>query len=251
MAPFAPAEAGDSLRSFVAVPFRLQTYRNLCYLALAFPLGFCYVVFLSVGVSLGLGLLVLVVGVPILLTVVAVALGLAGLERRLAGLLLGVEFGPRLAPEGRRRDRLKAVVADAGTWGALAYLPVRFAVGVASFVVVMNTLVTGVALLFVPLYYDAPGLYVGVVTDRPVELHPALYFGWNRLLVGVETVVTLDAWRVSTLGEALVVAVAGVVVCLFGLHLLNGLARVNGWLAKRLLGRSYDPLTALAGRTTE
>lgn len=96
-----------------------------------------------------------------------------------------------------------------------------------------------------------PGLYVGVVTDRPVEFHPALYLGWDRLLVGVETVVTLDAWRVDTAGEAAAVAAVGVGVCLVGLHLLNWLARANGWLAEQLLDGTYGPLAAVRPRAVD
>ncbi|MFC6976157.1 hypothetical protein ACFQL1_18055 [Halomicroarcula sp. GCM10025709] len=42
-------------RRFVGAPVRLQTYRNLLYLLLAFPAGFVYVFVVSFGVSLGLG----------------------------------------------------------------------------------------------------------------------------------------------------------------------------------------------------
>ncbi|ESP90044.1 sensor domain-containing protein [Candidatus Halobonum tyrrellensis] len=245
------AEAGGHALSFIAVPFRPQTYRNLLYLSLAFPLGFVYVLFVSLGVSFGLALAVVVVGIPLLALVLAVTLGVAGVERRLTAALLGVEFTPRPRPAGGFFDRLRAVVTDLSTWAALLYLPARFAFGVASFVLVMNTLVTGVALLFVPFYYDQPGLYVGVVSDRPVEFHPALYLGWDRLLVGVETVVTLDAWRVDTAGEAAAVAAVGVGVCLVGLHLLNWLARANGWLAERLLGGTYGPLAAVRHRPAD
>lgn len=247
--PRSPSDAGGGLRSFLAVPFRPQTYRNLLYLALAFPLGIAYVVFLSVGVPLGLALTFVVVGVPLLALVVAVSLGLAGLERRLTQLLLGVEFASRPDLDGDFLARLRALATDRGTWGALVYLPARFLFGLVSFVLVMNTLVTGVALLFVPFYYDQPGLYVGVVTDRPVELHPALYVGWDRLLVGIETVVTLDAWRVDALSEALAVAAVGVAVCLVGLHLLNWLARANARVAEWLIGRTHGPLAAVRGRS--
>jgi hypothetical protein len=72
-----------------------------------------------------------------------------------------------------------------------------------------------------------------------VELHPALYVGWNKLLVGFEAVVSLGYWRVRTLGEALVVALVGILVCLVGLNVTNGLARLAGWLTERLLDGGY------------
>ncbi|MFC7095939.1 sensor domain-containing protein [Halobaculum marinum] len=230
------------LRSFLASPFRRQTYLNLLYLSLAVPLGFAYFLLLAIGVPLGLGLVFVVIGIPVLALLVAVSLGLADVERRLTSALLGVDIEHRrpASPDESWRERLTEVVTDRGTWTALVYLPSKFLLGLASFTVITSTLTTGVSLLLVPLYYDQPGLYVGVVTDRPVELHPALYFGWNRLLVGYETVFRLEAWRVTTLGEALIVAGFGVLVILVGFQLLNWLARLSGWYARVMLGGTYD-----------
>lgn len=232
-------------RSFLAVPLRPQTYLNLLYLSLAFPLGIAYLVFLSVGVSLGVGLAFVVVGIPILALVVSVALGLAGVERHLAALLLGVELKPAARLEGDSTvERVTALATDRGTWTTLVYLPSKFVLGLASFVVVMTTLTTGISMLLVPLYYDQPGLYVGLVTDRPVELHPALYLGWNDLLVGYETVFGLGAWEVATLGDALAVAALGALLCLVGLHVLNLLARLSARYTAFMIGDTYDIVDA-------
>ena len=247
MAGFArtDADAGGRVAAFVTAPFRPQTYRNLAYLLLAFPLGLAYFVFVTVGLSVGVGMAVLVVGIPIIAATVAGALGVGGVERRLTAWLLGVEVPGRTEVDGEtRRDRLWTLATDRRTWGAVVYLPVKFAVGTVALVFTMNALVTGVALLTVPLYYTEPGLYVGIVTDRPVELHPALHVGWNRLLVGLETVITIDAWRVRTLPEALVVAGAGLLLLLVGLSVLNWLAGAHGRLTERLLAGGYDPVGA-------
>lgn len=233
---------GRGVASFLLSPFRRQTYRNLAYLALAVPLGFAYFLLVAVGVPLGIGLAFVVVGIPLLALLVAVALGLAGVERWLATALLDVEIdrsGPQL-PGDSRRERLVSLATDRSTWTALAYLPTKLVLGTASFTLITSTLTTGVSLLLVPLYYDQPGLYVGVVTDRPVEFHPALYVGWNRLLVGYETVFRLDAWRVTTLGEAAAVALVGAFVLLVGLQLLNWLARLSGWYTRLMLDGTYD-----------
>jgi hypothetical protein len=244
--------ARRSVRSFLAAPFRRQTYLNVLYLSLAFPLGLAYFTLVAVGVPLGVGLAFVVVGLPLLALVVAVALGLADVERRLTEALLGVEIeAARRPPEGASwRERVVSVATDRGTWTALVYLPSKLLVGVASFTVVTSVLTTGVALLFVPLYYDQPGLYVGVVTDRPVELHPALSVGWNRLLVGFETVFRVEAWRVTSLAEALAVAGVGVLLLLAGLQLLNWLARLSGWYARVMLGGTYDVAGAV-GRAVD
>ncbi len=254
--------SGAHLRSFLAAPLRPQTYLNLLYLALAFPLGVLYLVFVTIGLSLGIGLAIVLVGIPILVVVVGVTLGIAGFERWLAALLLGVDFGSSDAEtDGEAGDveastgstadagddeepsaprRVLSVLVDSGTWLAVAYLPVKFVLGVAGFLVMTVLLSTAVALLLAPLYYRQPGVYVGVVTDRPVELHPTLHLGWNRLLVTLEPAVTVGSWRITRLSEAVVVAVVGVVLLLVALHLLNGLAWLSGRLTRWMLGDSYD-----------
>jgi len=238
------APARGRLRAFLGAPLRAQTYLNLLYLTLAFPLGLAYFVFVAVGVSLGVGLTVVVVGIPLLLGVLAVCLGLAGVERRLATLLLGVDMSDAELEGETTRERLQSLATDLDTWTAVVYLPTKLVFGLVSFFLVTSLLTTGVALLFVPFYYDQPGLYVGLVTDRPVEIAPALSVGWNRLLVGFETVVEIGSWRVDTLPEALGIAAVGALLCLCTLNLLNLLARVSAWYAEAMLGGSYDVIGA-------
>jgi len=254
----------DRIRSFFAVPFDPQTYLNLLYLALAFPLGLLYFVFAVVGVSLGVSLTIVLVGVPILLVVVAVALGIAGFERWQASLLLGVTFDDDAATADGSDDaatadesdddapsvvrRALGVLADPGTWLAVVYLPVKFAVGTAALVFMTAVLSTAVSMLFVPLYYQQPGVYVGFLADRPVELHPTLHLGWNRLLVTLEPVITFGFWRITTIWEALVVAGVGLLLVLAALHALNGLARLSGWLTRLLLGDTAGALASARRR---
>jgi len=239
----ASAGLARSVGSAFAVPFRLQTYRNLLYLVLAFPLGLAYFVFLSVGLSLGVGLAITVIGIPILLAVLAISTGLATVEREIAAVLLGVEVdspGSVLTDDGSLLERAKRLVTDAGTWKAVVYLGTKLFVGVVSFVVVTTLLVTAVSMLAVPFVYDQPGVYVGIVTDAPLRLHPSLYVAWRNLLVGIETVVHVGSWQVTTLAEALGVAGAGVLLGVASLHLLNGLARLSAWYTKLMLGTGTE-----------
>jgi hypothetical protein len=232
-------EAGP-LGTFFGAPFRLQTYRNLLYLGIAFPLGLAYFILFVTGVALGVGLSIIIVGLPILAIVVLAGVLLAGLERRLAVVLLDREFDtPSAVPGESTWDRFVAVATNLRTWTPLLYLPSKLFFGLLTVVIVVVSFATGISMLFMPLYYGDPGVYVGLLTDRPVELHPALYVGWNKLLVGFEAVVSLGYWRVRTLGEALVVALVGILVCLVGLNVTNGLARLAGWLTERLLDGGY------------
>ena len=87
-----------ALARFFMAPFRLQTYANLLYLALAFPLGLAYFIFLTVGLPLGYALTVIWVGIPILGLVFAGSWWMSALERRLAIGLLGAEVPPMAPP---------------------------------------------------------------------------------------------------------------------------------------------------------
>lgn len=240
---------GGRLRSFFAAPFRTRTYLNLAYLVLAFPLGLVYFVCVTVGLSVGVATSIILVGIPLLGAVVALALVAAAFERRLTSWMLDVDVPGKTELAGDDWwEQLRELATEPGTYAPLLYLPLKFAVGTAAFVVVMNALVTGVALLSMPLHYGEPGLYVGLVTNRPVELHPALHFGWNRLLVGVETVVTVGAWKVETLADSLVAAGAGVLLLLAGLSALNWIAGLYGRLTAWLLSRTFDPVSYLLER---
>lgn len=239
---FVGAARRPTLRSVVGVPLRLQTYRNLLYLSLAFPLGLTYFIFLTVGLSLGVGLAIIVIGVPILLVVLAAATGLASVERKLAVFLLGIDIEPpgdspfSLATERSFVERVKSLVVSTGTWKAVVYLASKLFLGLVSFFLITTLLVTAVTLLLVPFIYDKPGVSVGFVLDGPKTLHPALAYGWDNLFVGVETAVELTSWEVSTLPEALAVAFLGVCVIVVSLNILNLFAWVSGRYARFMLG---------------
>ncbi len=233
-------------KRFFGVALERQTYLNLAYLLLAFPLGLSYFVFVTVGLSIGLSLVIILVGIPILAVFVGCALGLAGFERWLTTRMLTVTVEGRTTLEGsRRRDQVWSLLTHGKTWTSLLYLPVKFVLGLVSFVLVVTSFSTAFSLLVLPLYYGREGLYVGVVSDRAPEIHQTLYLGWNYLLVGVEAVVTIGHWQITTLPQALVAAGLGIVLAFATLHALNALARLSGWFAGVMLGDGYDPLAVV------
>lgn len=205
-----PSTAGE----FVAVIGRAQTYRNLAYLLLSFPLGLAYFVFLTVGVSLGVGLSVVLVGIPILLGVLAAVFLLADLERALASGLLGVTVPtrPRPQPEGSLLDRTQARLSDSGTWQTVAFLLSRFVTGLFAFVVTVTLLSLSFALLAAPLVYDRSGV------------------AYDLVVLSVESLPT-----------ALLASGLGLVVLVASLHVFTLVAGGMGRLAVRLLSpRAVD-----------
>jgi hypothetical protein len=215
---------GAALRGFLGVPFRPQTYRNLAYLALAFPLGLAYFVGVSVGLSVGVGLAVTLVGIPLLVLTLAAAAGLAGFEARLASWLVGVDATPPAALDGMDEsfdgldgllDAARHLLTTPTTWTGLLLVLLKLAFGTVAFAALVTAGTLAGVLLAAPLLYDAPGVAY-----------------------------TAGTLAVDTLGEALAAAGLGVLVVLVSLHLLNGLARFGAVTTAFLLGDDpTDPAT--------
>jgi hypothetical protein len=212
------ATIGDALRQFAGVPFRRQTYRNLAYLALAFPLGLGYFVGVVVGLSLGAGLLVTWFGFPVLVLTVAGATVVAGVEATLARRLVGTDaalpevlrdFDPGEAtvrPGDGALAALKRFLLAPTTWTSVLLVGVRFLFGIVAFVALVTAGSLASSMLAAPVLFDAP--------------HTTYRFG---------------GYVVDTLPDAVVLFVGGVLLTFAALHALNALARLGGLLTAALL----------------
>lgn len=230
-----------SLRTVATAPFRLRTYGNLLYLALAFPLGITYLVFLSVGLSLSVGLAVLLIGIPLFFAVLVATMGLVTLERWLSTALLGVDVEAPAWRVSNREDPVdgaKRLVLDPAVWAGLFFLATKFAVGVGAFTLLMSLFVPAFVLLATPLYFRTPGLEVGLFLPTDVTRELSLVVPWNELLVGVSFVLRFSSWRVTTLGDALAMSALGAVALVFALNVHNAVAWACGKWARYALGTS-------------
>jgi len=208
---------------FLMAPVEVRTYTNLFYLALAFPLGLFYFIFLLTGLALGFGLTIIWIGLPILAIVFAACWGMAALERRLAMLLLGAEVPP-MAPRatGQPRDvwtAVKEFLANPVTWKGLSFLFMKFPLGILSFVLTLTSLVIPTAFLFAPVAWGFDDVYY----DIPF-------------------------WNIDTFGETLILSALGFVGLLVSLNVLNLLGRVWRELAEVMLGsrRFEEPAESAA-----
>ncbi len=199
---------GRQVLSVFGVLFRAATYRNLAYLALAFPLGLFYFVFLVTGLALGFGLYIIAVGLPLLVLVFLCWRLFIGFERLQSRWLLGQQFGtePVRSWRGDRRPWpwLKSRLASPVSWKGLLFLLLKFPLGLASFVIVVTMGALSGALLLAPVLYPRV----------PFEV--------------------LDT-TVATAGQAWLLAAIGLMLGLLSLHLFNGVAWVFRWLAGKLL----------------
>ena len=187
---------------------RPQTWLNVVYLLLAFPLGLAYFLVLVVGVTTGAALAVLVVGLGILLATLAAWRGMAAIERGLARAVLGV---PIATPPDQRDispvERVLRWLRDPMTWKGLVFVALKFPLGVATFAIVAAAGFFSLVLLFAPL-------------------------------IVLFTTVTVFGWIVESPLQALPLTVVGVPAVLLALHLFNGMAWLWAIFARVMLGPS-------------
>ncbi len=201
--------------------FQARTYRHFVYLALAFPLGLAYFVFLVTGISVGVGLLVIWVGLPILLAMILAWRGIGTFERGLHRGLLDIDIPEPTVTflgEGNLWTRIKGILADGGTWRTLIWLFLRFPFGIFTF-----TLLTTVT-AFVVVFIASPALIPLDVVDR---MHVDINIG--TLTIRNWQPQPVDAWWMVPLGTLLLI---------IELHIINGLAWIHGVVGKAFLGSS-------------
>ena len=191
-----------------------QTYLNLLYLLLGFPLAIAYFVFLVAGLSAGVSLLIIFIGIPILILVLEIGRGLGTLERLLARAMLDVSIpAPPTRPAAPGLiGKLKSLFSDSVTWKSLTYLGLKFPFAIATFAVLVSSFALSISLTL------APWLYQTVPMDMCV-------------------------WRIETKDQAAICCMIGVILLMLCFHLVNGLAFLWGRFAQMMLGP--DPPTGL------
>lgn len=252
-----PSGSSSLVSQIVIAPFRRQTYRNVLYLSLQFPLSIAYFVTLVMLATTGIAALViateaapgllagtpggavgvLVVGLvavvliavslPLLgLGIVGVAVGGVGLftvDRAISERLLGRRVPSRPLSRGafdNTHGFVLAFLTGAGTYLSLAAVLVKFPIGIAVFVVLVVSSILSVVLLAAPVLYDAAMGFNLEFTDG--------------LLIGfVDGRYTVDlggagTWTIDTMPEAVVLSAGGLLTALFALNVCNLLAWLLG-----------------------
>ncbi|MFD1588448.1 sensor domain-containing protein [Halorientalis brevis] len=213
--------SGSTIADGVRPLTEAQTYKNLLYLVLTFPLGLAYFVIVVVGFALGLGLSVLLVGLGILL---ATGIGLrviASFERRLANTLLGTEITAPTDVEQTTDGLIETVTAyfeASSTWRGLGFVLLKFWLGILSLILLITFLGTAIELTLLPLFTD------GVLNVQVV--------GWRV------------AHSFQTPTQRLLAVPGGVVLGIVAVHILNAYARTNASIAVSLLGPTRAPANA-------
>jgi signal transduction histidine kinase len=243
-----PAAPQPRRGGFFGVVRRGQTYRNLLYLALAFPIGWIYLVVLGSlfsGLIGGSG----IVGVAV---VIALLLGgiwvLAWFERSLASTLLRVEFTPTSGPTPRGAsywDRVQAYLRNPVTWKSLLYLVLRVPFGI--LVLTLGAVLGWVTavLLFAPAIYAGAVLYAPPGGWAGAQDSFAPNMGLYRLFAWLSISGQFDPTYVAS---SVALTLVGVVALLVSLHIFNGVAWGWGAFARQMLGMSIKDLQLAEAR---
>jgi Putative sensor len=202
---------GSLAKDFFLAPARPRTWLNVVYLLIAFPLGLLYFVFLVVGGSVGISLALLWVGLPLLLVTVGAWWAFAAFERILARYLLGMDapYAPRPweAADGVL-GKLRAHFTAASTWKDLAFVLLKFPLGLISSVLLGAFGGAAAALLFAPAF-------------GPWTTGRSAWVG---------------SWQITHGWEALLSILLGLVAFFVTLNLANGLTALWRPLVGALLG---------------
>jgi hypothetical protein len=215
----------NALAKFFGVVLKGQTYANILYLLLSFPLGIFYFTFLVTGLSLGVGLAILWVGLFILLAVYAGWYALIAFERQMAIAMLGEQIPPMVRQDLTGKtlwQKFTATLTNPVTWKGLAYLFIKFPLGILNFVGVVTLGSISLALIAAPFYYH---WFPAVINLGRYGSQAAAY------------------WVIDSLDKALIACLIGILVGVASLHVFNGLALVSGRFARYMLG-DFSPAPA-------
>lgn len=210
--PEAAVSRPGTVRSILRPLVSRQTYKNLGYLLLAFPLGFAYAMGVTFGLVFGLLLFVVGIGIVIMIVTLLGVRAVARFERALANRLLRVELGAYDEPHrpGDLVGRTRAYLDAPATWRGLGFVQLKFLLGLLG-LVVLFALWNAIQLVAAPVRYPTT-VEFGELNGEPV------------------------VWTIEALPESLGAFAVGVVAAVVVLHVANGLAYVAERMAEALLG---------------
>ncbi len=204
------------LGRFFGVYGDMRTWTALFYMLLALVTGIVYFTATVTGLSMSAGLIVLIIGIPIFLLFVGFTRVLALAEGRLVEGLLGQRMPRRPLYPAKGLpilERIKEMLVDRRTWTTMFYFLLMLPLGILYFTIAVTGLSVSLGLVVGSiggLLMEA-GVGSGTISrDHEVYFAPA----------------PLAAPLIIAFGVLLLTAV---------MHLVRGIGRMHGTLAKHLL----------------
>lgn len=212
-----------------------HTASNIVYLLLSFPLGVLYFVLLVTGLATGIGTVIVWLGIPILVATFGLVWGFAALERSLAAHLLHIDMPApqkKYTEHGKMMEWFGMKMRDSLTWKSLAYLFVKFPLGIFSFVLALTLVTLCAALILAPLGYL---IATYVLQETGTHLAHTISSIWWLNQINIQ--ITGD-FEVIQFAKTFIATVIGIALWIPVHALLNGLARLSGMLAHAMLTSS-------------
>ncbi|HEX7814509.1 sensor domain-containing protein [Dyella sp.] len=196
---------------FFGVAADARTWGALFYMVLALATGIFYFVWAVTGVSLSAGLAVLIIGIPFIILFLGTVRVLSLVEGRIVETMLGVRM-PRRPPYTARdtslMKRIGMLFTDAHTWTTLFYMVLMLPLGIIYFTITITLLSVAFSFIGAPAIYLMGDINLNLVyNDTHLD---------NPVLIGL-------------------ICLLGVVLLFATLHLVRGLGKLHGYIAKHLL----------------
>ena len=213
-----PPQRSSALGRFFGVAADPKTYGAMFYSILALATGIFYFTWVVTGISMSLGLSVIIIGIPFVILFLGSVRLLSLVEGRIVEVMLGERMPRRPLYADRDRPvltRIAEMFTDPRTWSTLLYMLAMLPLGVLYFSVAVTLLATSLGLVIAP----------------PLALFGA-FDGWSM------SGGWMGYWEPSTMlgvWELPIVFACGVVLLFATLHLLRGIGRMHGAIAKQLL----------------
>ncbi|HEX9707102.1 MAG TPA: sensor domain-containing protein [Steroidobacteraceae bacterium] len=223
LAPPARKQPSTSLGRFFGVYGDSRTWTALFFMLLSLVTGIFYFTLTVTGLSMSAGLIFLIVGIPFFLLFVGFTRVLALAEGRLVESLLGQRMPRRPLYPAKGIpifERIKQMLVDRRTWTTMFYFLLMLPLGIIYFVIATVGICVSIGLIggSIAGLLLAAGVGSGGITmdDHAIFYGPSVY-------------------------SAPLVLAAGIVLLTSVMHLIRGIGRGHGTLAKHLLVARADP----------
>jgi len=196
---------------FFSVLGEAQTYLNIVYILIAFPLSITYFILVVTGFSLSVGLLVIFVGLFVFTGTMGLIRGFRWLDIQLSKVFLGISIPMHKREKSEQGffPFLKALLGSATTWkGFVYYLLVKFPI---------DAIIWSVSISFLAITLD-------------LLLAPVLVKFWWFADDDV------SRWLIGFFDDVYILPFLGIIWGLITLHVIRGLAWVSGTLNELFLG---------------
>ena len=193
------------MKSFFGIILQPGPWLNIVYNLISFPLGIFYFVFLLTWLLLGFGLLIIWVGLLLLLSAIFIWWYLAAFERQLAILFCRVKIDKMKKDVDKDLpvwSKFKAHMSHPVTWKSLAFLFMKFPIGIFQFVVTISLISVVLSLISAPFTYPYWDINIGSIE---VFSLPLAIFSFVIGLILLFAVLHLFSFMGKILGQLAVV----------------------------------------------